>query len=144
MIVGTVTLSGTEGFQSGAREIEKLFSDYRPVFQRVGPTFFEQTRKRFEAEGPGWPALTPAYAERKRQIYGDRTILRATDRLYHSFQPKGRDSIERIGPLEAEFGSSVPYGIHHQEERPIIDVNEQQIEQVVVDGLNEQIRSLGF
>lgn len=153
MIGPEVQILGDKELLAGLTRLENVFSDISPIFEKLGTEFFRQAQQRFNNQGPGWPALTPEYARRKAQIYGSKTILRATDRLYESFKQGGAGSIESIGPQEAEFGSSVPHGVFHQEgtsrmlPRPIIEDTPESLasyQSVAEDAMNEQIRRLGF
>lgn len=156
MLAISIETRGREQLQAAFVQLEKTFSNLEPVLEKIGPEFFEQVRHKFEVAGPGWAKLSPTTEARKARLYGGPTqILRATDRLYESFRPAGSESIERVGPLSGEWGSSVPYGVFHDSDeargrlprRQIIEVteeNEVRFVHIMVDSLTEQIKSLGF
>lgn len=108
---------GLEKLLSGFTTFERGLTRLRGLFEKFGQEFYSQETKLF-ALAP-WKPLTPAYAKRKRAQYGDKPILRATDRLWRSLTQKASDgNVHRISDDSAEFGSAVPYGVFHHESRP--------------------------
>ncbi len=90
-------------------------SDLSPAFEEVGIDVREILVEQFAREGNGWTPLTPAYAVQKRRRWGDKTILRASDRGYESLTNRNApDNITEIGPREAAYGTSVFYMRFHQ------------------------------
>lgn len=139
--------SGSQDLQIAFTRLESEFSNWSEQFEKLEPQSTIVIQRRFEAEGPGWLELTPSYAAQKSKRYPGKTILRRTDNLFLSFESGNAGNITRIEPLSAEFGSSVAYGIYHQDSRPIIqisDQDEQRFLQVVIADKNERIRALGF
>lgn len=107
-------LRSFERFTEGVTNLE-------PAFEEVGIDVREILVEQFAHEGNGWAPLTPAYAARKRRLYGDKPILRATDRMFLSLTNKGAEgNITDIHPMEASYGTSVkskggfPYPRAHQ------------------------------
>lgn len=99
-----------------ARTVEAA-ADMRPAWEVLADRFAAMERRQFDTEGKfgsgGWAPLSPRYAAWKARHYPGKTILRRTDRLYHSLtsRPLG---VEVIEPAFAILGSAVPYGEHHQ------------------------------
>lgn len=91
-------------------------------FEKVGEDLRDQLKERFDAEGYGWEKLstrsvnnTASYAARKAKQYPGKTILRRKDRMYKSLVRKNAPgNVSRVRPMEAEFGTTVPYARHHQ------------------------------
>lgn len=104
---------GIERVNAGLDRISRGVNDPRPLFGLLGEEFYRQELAWFEAEP--WVPLSPGYAARKQEIYGDKPILRATDVLFKSFTEQGAaGNIHRVGESEAEFGSSDFKAIYHQ------------------------------
>lgn len=139
--------SGYAELQLAFQLVELELTDWRPEFEKIEPEFTVVIQTRFEQEGPGWAELTKVYATEKAKRYPGKTILRRTDNLFHSFEKGNAENIARIEPLSAEFGSSVSYGIFHQETRPIIQVgmdDEERMMGIVFSAKHDKIRELGF
>lgn len=108
---------GLERLLTGFNTVEQGLTRLRGLFEKFGQEFYSQEIKLF-ALAP-WKPLTPAYAKLKRAKYGDKPVLRATDRLWRSLTQKGSEgNVHRISDDGAEFGSAVPYGVFHHESRP--------------------------
>lgn len=153
MITATTEVHGDSQLGIAFGRVAEIFRDFTSVFEKIAPRFYGIIRKRFRDEGPGFAPLSPRYAALKRRLYGDKTILRATDKLYESFTPQSPGNINRITKTTAEFGSSVPYGIFHQQgtsrmpARPPIEITPQhelQFAQIAIKDLNEKIKAMGF
>jgi hypothetical protein len=109
------------------RKSEKLFKDMakagftslRESFKRIGDSYRKDVKLIFNKKQPRdpslrWKPLSPAYAERKRKKFGNKPILRATDRLYKSMiNRENPENIQNIKRDSAEYGTSVPYAIYH-------------------------------
>jgi phage gpG-like protein len=97
-------------------ESKRRAHDLRPVYERWLPTWLEQNRRVFAAEGlPGpWAPLSPAYAAWKAKRYPGKSILRRTDRLYESLTQRSPDTVWEITPRTIRFGTRVPYWKYHQ------------------------------
>lgn len=148
-----VEIVGDKELQSKFVQLGNLFTNLRPVFEKLRDKFFPQVQGKFEQGGPGWQKLSPLTEAKKARLYsGASQILMATKELYNSFTVGGAGSVERIRAQEAEFGTSVFYGFFHQEgrgvpQRKIIDVTAQEeieyaeeAEEIMAEG----IRDLGF
>ena len=153
MIPILVELRGDKELQSSFAKLSDLFSDLRPIFEKLGETFFPLIQKRFDRGGPGWPSLSPLTEARKAKLYGGPSrILVATKELYNSFAIGAPGSIERVKTQEAEFGSSIFYGWFHQEgqgvpQRKIVDISaaeEAEFAEQASDEMAVTIRALGF
>lgn len=151
MVAIFIQIEGDERLLLGFLKVEELLSDFTTIFEKLSPNVFGFIQKRIDLGG--YAALSTAYAARKAALYGSRAILRATDRLYESFKKDAPESVQRISRTEAEFGSSVFYGIYHQEgtsrmpKRVIIDITrgqEAELAEIVMDALGDKFKQLGF
>lgn len=123
-------------------------------FEKVGEDLRDQLKERFDAEGYGWQRLSTRYAAQKEKQYPGKTILRRKDRMYNSLVSKNAPgNVSRVRPLEAEFGTTVPYARHHQTgggnlpQREIFRLREQdkrQITKTLHTYLMMQAEELGF
>lgn len=153
MIQATTEVQGDKPLGVAFAKVEEIFKDYTSVFGKIASRFYGIIQRRFRQEGPGWQPLSPAYAARKAQIYGNKTILRATDALYNSFQPLAPGNVQRINKTDAELGTNIFYGIFHQlgtsrmPARTIINITPQeeiQFAHIAIRDLNAKIKELGF
>lgn len=147
MIPVTIHLTGESRLQAAFVSLGQAFSDFTPIFEKIGDEGEKIQKQRFEAEGPGWTRLTPRYAAQKARRYPGKTILRREDVLYLSFQKGNAGNIRRITRTEGEFGTSIFYAIYHQKTRPIIDMtseHEARFINIACREMNERIRQLGF
>jgi phage gpG-like protein len=89
-------------------------SDVSPAFRAFRPVWWENERLIFTAQGiPGWPSLSPAYAQRKAKIAPGKSMLRLTDRLYQSLTSQTGDSVYTVEPRSLLMGTTVPYSGFH-------------------------------
>jgi len=146
-----VEIQGAREMEQGLARLTDVFTNMRSVFERLGEKFFPPIQGRIDQGIP--PPLSPATEARKAKLYGGASqILIASKTLYSSFAVGGPGSIERITNQDAEFGSSIFYGIFHQEgrgvpERKIIDIDGAQEAQLVEEATQasiEKIEALGF
>jgi hypothetical protein len=146
-----VEIQGEKGLQSGFARLNDLFTDLRPVFEKLRDKFFPLVQRRIDQGIP--PPLKASTEARKAKLYGGPSqILIATRALYNSFSVGGPGSVERIKATEAEFGTSVFYAFFHQEgrgvpQRKIIDVTPDQEEEFAkeaYDVMVGKIEALGF
>lgn len=115
MLKFTATVLGEDQLVRSIDRFTAGVTDLRPAFEEVGIDVRDILVEQFAKEGNGWVPLTPAYAIRKRRLFGDKTILRATDRMFVSLTQKGAaGNITEIAPMEASYGTSVPYARFHQ------------------------------
>lgn len=107
-----------EGEQQIVRSLDRFtagVSDLRPAFEDIGIDVREILVEHFAQEGNGWAPLTPAYAAKKRRLYGDKPILRATDRMFESLTSRdAAGNITEIGEMAAAYGTNVFYARYHQ------------------------------
>jgi hypothetical protein len=144
MIQMISTLEGVDRVLLRFDRIERGLSDLSPFWEKFGEQRHTEEKQLFDAAP--WPALTPAYAERKRKIFGDKPILRATDTLFKSLTEKGSPgNVHRVSSLTAEFGSAVSYGVFHIPKRdPRAEPNMDRYQTLAEEQLNEMIREAGF
>lgn len=106
---------GSAQLDRALTRIESASQNLTEPLEEVGDEFRAIEAEHFDAEGPGWAPLSPKYAARKLRLYGDKPILRATDKLYRSMTIKGAEgNVSRVQPMSAEFGTSIFYAIFHQ------------------------------
>lgn len=123
-------------------------------FEKTGEDVRDQLKERFDAEGYGWQKLSTRSAAQKAKQYPGKTILRRTDRMYASLVRKNAPgNVSRVRPMEAEFGTTVPYARHHQtgtatmSAREIFRLREQekrQITKTLHTYLMMQAQEIGF
>lgn len=90
-------------------------ADFRPVWRRIIDDIVSITRVRFDAEGPGWAPLSEDYGRWKARVYPGMPILQATRRLISSFTDVSHpEHVEIVTPSQMVWGSTNPYGVHHQ------------------------------
>ena len=95
--------------------------DLRPALTVIGIGYRKEVNAIFAKKQPRqsglrWKELSPDYAKAKeKQIPGVPLLVR-TGRLKESMISKGAEgNITLIGKTQAVFGSTVPYGIFHDE-----------------------------
>lgn len=140
--------------ESGANELlgalasaEREFSNWSKELELLAPESTAIIHGRFDAEFPGSPELSPAYAARKAKEFPGKTKLRRTDAFYLSFDKDQPGNITRISPLSGEYGSDVFYGVFHQDKYKVIsitDADEDKLMKVVITSKNEALIDLGF
>lgn len=109
-----VDILGISGVIATLDHVDRGVSVMRPLWEQFGEEFYRQETDHFNRAD--FVPLSPTYAERKREQFGDKPILRATDALFLSFTQQGAEgNIHRINDLDAEFGSSDFKAILHQE-----------------------------
>ena len=137
-----------EGDDVAAAHLEQMGSraaDVRPAQAMLDPIFADDSRKRFDEQGPGWARLSDAAQDQKAAAGLDPRILRATGALYDSLvrassgPPSGsRDSLA--------LGTDVPYARFHQHgtqympERKPVDLSttaRRRMEQMLSDYITE-------
>ena len=107
-------LEDLEGLKAGLGDLAPV---YRGPIHNIFKTFI---KAHFTSEGgysgEKWAPLNPTYAAWKAKHYPGRGILQREGRLFDSLQGSGGDSIIRVTPTGAEFGTKVPYAVYHQAE----------------------------
>lgn len=93
--------------------------DLRPIWGDVHRVFTQFIKQHFASQGgyvgEPWVPLNPGYAAWKARNYGDKPMLRLTDRLYESLvDPKSPEHVYNVGPSFVEMGTSDPIGWYHQ------------------------------
>jgi hypothetical protein len=79
-----ISVHGDEEAERQIRRLALFISDLRPFWPRVSRLFVGWMRLQFDSEGAffgvgrKWTPLSPAYAERKRILWGERPILQAS------------------------------------------------------------------
>jgi phage gpG-like protein len=149
MIAVEVQIVGDKELQAAFVEVERTFGDLKSVFEAVGEEALGDIRHRFDSQGPGWEPLSASTVKRK----GSTRILHDSGNLYASFQKGAAGNVTRINPTGAEFGSSISYGVFHQEgtsrmpRRTIIEVTGEQeakYGKIAMDVMTDRIRTAGF
>lgn len=139
-----IEIVGLDRALSGFGQLDEKLTKLKPLMQRFAKEFYSEEKSLFDAAP--WKPLSPAYAERKRKKYGDKPILRATDRLWRSLTEEGTEgNIHRIRDDGADLGSGVPYGIFHQYSRPpIAEPDEGKYTSLAEEYVREMIKQSGF
>ena len=113
-------------------------ADLRPAFDDVRKNWIKNNRAQFRSEGAHgggnkWQKLSPKYRQWKARHYPGKTILRRTDRLWHSLTvPTHPDFIYRTALQSLLIGTKVPYAIYHQKGagavpvRKVVELTEEQ------------------
>lgn len=146
-----VEVRGFEQLRSGFRQIGRLAEEPLPILEAVAErAFYPIVQEIFDSQGRGqWPELTPAYAEAKREKFGDKPIMQATTALVTSLTKKnatmnihtaqGRDSLL--------LGSTVHYARSASKKRPVLIFEQQDFSRMgheAKEEFKERGRGLGF
>lgn len=134
MIRLTGEVIGERQFDRALTRIERGVTDLKPLFELLGEDFRDSERQQFAHEGYGsWPALSAAYAARKRLLWGDKPILQASGALRSAMTERMTPgNVTDIRETEAAFGVNLgkPYPRYHQTgagnlpQRKVIDFRE--------------------
>lgn len=130
--------------------LDRGIGTLKPLWERFGNEFYQQEVSLFDAQP--WTPLSPAYAAKKQEIYGDKPILRATDALFRSLTEQGATgNIHRINDLDAEFGSNDPKAMFHSKgtsrmpaRDPLAEPDVDKYETIAGEYLEEIVSKAGF
>lgn len=108
------------------RRMAVAISDLRPFWPRVATLARGWIRLQFDSEGAfwgqgaRWTPLSPAYAERKRQLFGEKPILEATGQMRRAFSRPERTQTPRSLTLHFDDSGEHhgPVAQYHQEGAP--------------------------
>ncbi len=98
--------------------------DLRPTLNVIGIGYRKEVNLIFDkqqprAEGLRWKPLSEAYAIQKAKDFPGAPILVRYGTLKESMTIKGaKGNISIISKTSATFGTSVPYGIYHDSDKP--------------------------
>lgn len=129
-----ITVAGEDQFFRRFERLDAQFEDLWPIWPDVRDEFWAIEKEQFDSEGGAgrqgkWQALSPNYAARKIEQYGDKPILQATGELLESLTG-GAGHIYRPSKKDLAIGTSVKRGLYHQlgsarlPKRPPIDFND--------------------
>lgn len=129
------TVEGVELLNRSFGRVNTRLSDLRPIWNNVQREFWKIENEQFASQGAkgaggAWKPLTRPYAIQKAKRYGVKTILRASDALYHSLTGETGDTILLKDKQEFGIGTSLPYAPYHQRgggrlpKRAVIDFSE--------------------
>jgi phage gpG-like protein len=102
----------------------KSVRNLEPVWNDIYDDFRARESRVFAAQGnvqgyDAWTPLNPTYKEWKQEHGFDTRILIKTGAMMNSLTRKGASgSVFRPGPMRVEMGTSVPYAVYHQSDRP--------------------------
>ena len=105
-----------EGALEELKKYEKL-RDLTPFWKNVAiPMTKRLFATVFANEGqtpltPRWAPLSPQYKRWKDQRFPGKTILRRTDKLYHSVVS---NPMTNVSPDQLTYETNVPYAIYHE------------------------------
>ncbi len=111
------------------------------VQKRVRVRLHKITRRAFvtkgvSTKGGAWPQLSPGYAKAKAVRFGQKGLMRKTDRLFKSFTLFGGEEIFKLlrgrDQFVIFFGSSVPYASFHPN-RKVLDPTDAQLAAISLD-----------
>lgn len=130
--------------------LDREIGTLKPLWERFGKEFYSQEVSLFEAQP--WAPLSPAYAAKKREQFGDKGILRATDALFRSLTEQGATgNIHRVNDLDAEFGSNDPKAMFHftgtsrmPSRDPLAEPDVDKYETIAGEYLGEIVSRAGF
>lgn len=123
-MVGVLTsyeIKNDREFRAAVDDAIKKVGDLRAAFMLIANDWFKSNRAQFQLKGSGlYPPLDPVYAARKARMFGgNKPILVLTGRLRDSVTKKSHpDAVLKIGKDFLIMGTTVPYGIYHQSDRP--------------------------
>lgn len=95
--------------------------DMRPVLKVVGIGYRKEVKSIFQKQQPRqsglrWVPLSPDYATWKEKHFPGQPLLVRTGALKRSMTEKGATgNLTLIGTTSAVFGSTIPYGVFHDE-----------------------------
>lgn len=140
----TIEIIGVPGSLTAFLKLEEKMTRLKPLLEIFGGEFYREEKGLF-AQQP-WKPLSPEYAKRKAEKYGDKPILRATDTLWRSLTEKGTaGNVHRVTDDGAEFGSAVPYGVFHVETRnPMAEPDEERYATLAGEYATKMAREAGF
>lgn len=101
------------------RGLGERLRDLRPVWGNVHKIYLQFIKLHFKTQGAyvgrPWVPLNPRYAAWKQRHYGNKPMLRLTDRMYESVtDPKSPEHIYITGPTFVEIGTRNPIAWYHQ------------------------------
>ena len=107
---------GDERFVRGFSRFLDDVKDMSPAFELIYADFQDVEAEIFKAHGTPekWKQLSPDYAAWKAKVRPGRPILVFDGHLKESLTGKNAHSVKKIGKLEAEFGTDLPYAHYHQ------------------------------
>lgn len=131
-------------------QVERGVESLRPLWERFETEFYKEEVVHFAANL--FAPLTPEYAKRKQETFGDKPTLRATDALYNSLTEQGAPgNINVIEDSFAEFGTSDPKAVFHAEgtphmpvRDPLAEPDEEAYTTIASEYLQEVIVAAGF
>lgn len=93
----------------GLSRLVDRFDNFTVPFRLISEDFKRIEQRRFDAEGPGWAPLSPAYAATKR---GPQIMVESGD--LRDALTGGSGYMEVITDNTAVFGTDIPYAKYHQ------------------------------
>lgn len=123
MVRLSVEVFGDKQLERSLHRFADRADDLRTPFREIQDMFRGVASKQFTSQGRygsgGWRPIAPATVAAKMKAGLDPRILHATHRLRRSLTTRRHpDHISTIRRDTMEFGSSVPYGVHHQHGAP--------------------------
>jgi hypothetical protein len=133
MVTLTITSIGEDRFIRAFNRIGSEVRDFSEPFGEIYTDFVELEGRNFDAEGTpnAFRALTPKYAEWKLKHFGVLPIMVLRGTLRASLaglggSAMGEGAVREIHPMDAYFGTTVPYARKHQYSgREIVQLSEE-------------------
>lgn len=108
-------------FRNALKRASEQVQDFRIPFGQISRDFYRSEQAIFKLKGPGqYPEISAKYGEIKKAKVGFKyPLLFFSGRLAASvLGPNNPGSINLITKLSLIFGTSVPYAIYHQSDKP--------------------------
>lgn len=118
MIKLIVEILGDEKARIALSGLANDIRDWRPLWRDLNEYLSDRIEEQFNTEGGfsgGWAPLNPEYAAWKARRYPGAPILVATGKLKRSYRKGGRGHVFQSTRDKMRWGSSVPYGVFHQQ-----------------------------
>lgn len=131
MIGLTIKQTGTEEVRTMLSRVLVAAENISPAFPEMEAAFRQMESAAFLTEGAttatgSWRPLSAKYAAWKRARFPGKTILRRTDRLFHSLVRRGPGSYVESSPKRLVIGTSIEYAGFVHAVRPVISITARQ------------------
>ena len=116
MVVLRIDTIGEERFIRGFNRYVEDMKDFSPVFEQIADWFYSEEKRIFAHQGDpeSFVPLSPQYKAWKDKHYPGKPIMQLRGRLIASLAGQADGTVKKIGKMEAEYGTQVPYAHRHQ------------------------------
>jgi phage gpG-like protein len=136
-----IDVFGDEQVNRRLLRFEDDVQDAIPAFREMAKLIRGSVYRQFYSDGAyasgGWVPLAPSTVAEKARRGLDPRILRATGKLFGSLTSGDPGHVERMGPREFVYGTTVPYAKFHQRgtrrmpRRPPLELRDQDRRELV-------------